>query len=524
VSRTLRALLCALALVIALPRALAAAPAPAPVAFVPLDDRPVTLQLPILLGDIAGRRVLTPPVTSLGHYLTPGDPDAILRWLVSDETRSASALVASLDMLAYGGLVASRVPGIPAYVAYTRLRRLAQLHAERPDLAIAAFGTIMRLAPTGVPATTPYWANGAVVDRIADYANLPSPPTTAADRERAANLRAQIGSQTLDAYLATRARNLDVDQFALQLAAEGTFGELVLGQDDAGPVGLHVADVAALNRTSRRFGLGSRASIEPGADELGMVLLARVFAQGIGWQPAVRVRYSRAGAAAVVDPLEYVPIDVTIGKLIRAAGGARTESDGADIDLFVRVPNTTATDDAAFADAIAADIAAGRSVAIADLTFLSGAPPAADQQSLVQTLIDRKLAGRVDAFASWNTDANTVGTALAAAIAVGTGRRTGRYDARSHAAFMLDRYADDYAFHQFVRPVLNDTLRGQGVDTTLLATASLDWAADHNRALLWPLTIDLLAKIYPEYHDWGLTITLPWERTFETQLDVRLGS
>ena len=97
------------------------------------------------------------------------------------------------------------------------------------------------------------------------------------------------------------------------------------------------------------------------------------------------MRYSRAGAAAVIDPLEYVPIDVTIGKLIRAADGTRAAGDGAEIDLFVRVPKTTATDDAAFVEAIAADIAAGRSVAIADLTFLSGTPPAADQQSLVQT-------------------------------------------------------------------------------------------------------------------------------------------
>ncbi len=64
----------------------------------------------------------------------------------------------------------------------------------------------------------------------------------------------------------------------------------------------------------------------------------------------------------------------------------------------------------------------------------------------------------------------------------------------------------------------------QDIDTTLLAAASLDWAADHNRALLWPLTVDLLAKVYPQYRDWGLTITLPWQRTFETQLDVRLGS
>ncbi len=245
-SRTLRAVFCALALAVALPRPLSAATAPAPVAFVPLDDRPVTLQLPLLLGHIAGRAVLAPPVALLGHYLTPGDPDGILRWLSSDATRPANALVVSLDMVAYGGLVASRVPGVPTYVAYTRLRQLAQLRADRPGLGIVAFGTIMRLAPTGVPATTPYWANGDVVDRIAEYASLPSPTRTADERARAAHLRALIGPKTLDAYLATRARNRDVDQFALQLAAEGTFDEIVLGQDDAGPAGLHVADVAAV--------------------------------------------------------------------------------------------------------------------------------------------------------------------------------------------------------------------------------------------------------------------------------------
>jgi hypothetical protein len=40
--------------------------------------------------------------------------------------------------------------------------------------------------------------------------------------------------------------------------------------------------------------------------------------------------------------------------------------------------------------------------------------------------------------------------------------------------------------------------------------------------MLWPYALDLLAKIYPQYRDAGLTITLPWERTFEAQLDVRL--
>ena len=41
------------------------------------------------------------------------------------------------------------------------------------------------------------------------------------------------------------------------------------GKDDAGPQGMHVRDVAALEAQRRRFGLQAIASIEPGADELG---------------------------------------------------------------------------------------------------------------------------------------------------------------------------------------------------------------------------------------------------------------
>jgi hypothetical protein len=87
---------------------------------------------------------------------------------------------------------------------------------------------------------------------------------------------------------------------------------------------------------------------------------------------------------------------------------------------------------------------------------------------------------------------------------------------------MLDRYIDDYAFHQFVRPILNERLRSRGIDTTLLMPEVAREAASANRALLWPYALDLLARIYPQYRDGALTITLPWDRTFETQIDVRL--
>jgi hypothetical protein len=512
-----------LALLAALWLALAPARAAATsVAFVPLDDRPVTLQLPVMLGAIAGQTVLTPPRPMVGHYLTPGDPDAIFGWLQTPGVTSASAVVASSDMLVYGGLVASRTPGVSLDRAFARLRRVASLRAQNPVPFFGIFGTIMRLAPTGVPAdVSGYWATGSTVDAIQAYANLPDPPVTADDRAKAARLRATIGADTLDAYLASRRRNLLIDEAALRDTANGAFDRIVIGQDDAGPVGLHLRDVAALQDIVDFLGLERLASIEPGADELGMVMLARAFARNVGWRPNVAVRYSRLDGASYQDRLEYVPIDTTIARLI-AACGARRVADAADVELFVRVPETNPVDEAAFEDAIAVDVAAGRSVAVADLSFLSGGP-GPEQQELTRALIARGLAGKLDAFASWNTNANTVGTALAAAVAAGAGRRAGRFDPRAQAEFMLDRYIDDYAFHQFVRPVLNDELRARGIDTTLLSPEIAREASDRNRALLWPYALELLAEIYPQYRDAGLTITLPWQRTFETQIDVRLA-
>jgi hypothetical protein len=500
-----------------------AEPGPA-VAFVPLDDRPVTFQLPVALGLIAGQPVRTPSRAALGTYLRSGDPEAIARWLRGPATSGVGALVASSDMVAYGGLVASRIPGIAAGDAYVRLRDLAALKAERGIGFVGVFGTIMRLAPTGVPRLGPaadYYAAGQTVDDLQAYANLPDPPQTGEQRRKAAHLRELIGPATLDAYLSTRTRNRDVDEWALQMAAEGGIDRIVIGQDDAGPTGLHLRDVAKLKATARAFGLGDRASIEPGADELGMVMLARAFARNVGWTPTVSLDYSRPDGGAVNDQLEYVPIETTISQIIGACGARRAALGSADIALYVRVAETMPSDESAFEDRIAADVARGTSVAVADLTFLHG-NPGEEQRALTQALIARGLAGKIDAFASWNTDANTIGTALPEAIAVGAGRRAGRYDARAHAQFMLDRYIDDYAFHQFVRPQINETLRARDIDTSLLLPAVAREAGAQNRAALWPYALDLLANIYPQYRDAGLTITLPWDRTFETQIDVRL--
>ena len=490
-------------------------------AFVPLDDRPATDQFPQLIAQIAGVRLQVPPAPLLGNFLTAGQPDAILAWLDRLPV-DTQAFVVSNDMLAYGGLVASRIPATPQATAEARLAGMAQVRASHSLGAFSVFGTVMRLAPTGVPAIGPA-ANfpfaGDVWPKIQKYANLPDPPVTADDRATAQRLRSELGP-TLEAYLGTRARDLHVDLQLLQYDARGAVDRVVLGQDDAGPQGLHLRDLAALRDYATQAMPYGRWSIEPGADELGMVGVAAALVRQAGLVPRVRVIYSHGSGDVIQRGIEYVPIRDTITGVIVSSGGVQVAADEpADVDLYVRVPGTSAAEERAFVDAIARD---PYRAAVADLSFINS-NDLADQRRLMDDLIARGVAGVVEAFASWNTTANTVGTAIPEAFAVLAGKRLNSYDAKAQLTFTYMRYVDDVLFQKVVRPQLNAELRAQpGVSTDYLLPDVAARATARDDALLRPLALALLPEIAPGARVASLAITLPWNRTFETQLQVRL--
>ena len=192
-----------------------------------------------------------------------------------------------------------------------------------------------------------------------------------------------------------------------------------------------------------------------------------------------------------------------------------------DISLYVRVPNSTSAQDDAFVADMTADASANRSVALADLSYLRSY---ADQARFAERILASGLAARLDAYSSWNTNANTVGTALAEAIAADAGRRMRTYDSLAHRTFTFTLFLDDYAFHDEVRPDLNATLAAQGItDHSLLAPDVAAIIAQRDRALLWNYAEQILAQLDPGYHIAALSIELPWSRTFETSIDVGLA-
>jgi len=484
--------------------------------FVPLDDRPVTRQLPEMLGQIAGVRIIEPPRKLLGRYLTPGKPDAIISWLnnASQENLMASFVISS-DMLAYGGLVASRIPSTSYNTAQTRLREFTQLRHAHPGASIDAFGTIMRLAPTGVPAigdAASFFAAFPVWQYLQEYANLHDPPFPA-EAARADELRTLIGKPTLDGYIEARTRNYGIDLDLVRQTASGTLNALVLGQDDAGVIGLHVKEVQALEKAS-----GPDVSIEPGADELGMVLVARELARRICWVPRVAVRYYGTG---LQDLREFTSIPETIDHLITISGAIH-DDEHPDITLYVRLPQNSGSSDDRLVTAMQDDETHNSSIALADLTFLQATYDA--QAAFARRILQDGVASKLDGYAAWNTNANTVGTVLAETIAANAGRRSGTYNALAHREFTFIRLLDDYAFHDEVRPQLNAALDAQGItDHTYLLPAIARRSEEQNNFLLAQQAPTILAELYPGLHIAAMRTTLPWNRTFETEIEVGLA-
>lgn len=525
-----------LALVIGVLASDAWAQAPMRVALVPLDDRPVCLQYPEMMAPLAHAEVVAPPRPALGRFTTPGDTTAIGRWLSALDLASIDALIVSVDMLAYGGLVASRVHQVDVDAALTRLDVLRDIRRRRPDLPIYAFSVIMRLAPTADGVNEAWRSQLSRWADISPYAS--ADPALAAE---VSTLEGEIPADALAGYTAARARNLRVNQASLDLLADGVLTHLVLSQDDAKPRGVHVADRELLTRKIRERSLTERAVLQPGADEVAVLLLARAVLARHGIRPSMHATYSTGTARTMVAPFEDRALHETVSFHIRTAGAVESDTAAADLSLFVFASRHDAGVPEAFAGAVDGAVQAGRRVVVADVD------PKGDVQgasvSFTEALLARDLPARLYGYASWNTAGNTIGIAIphgllhhvGMVLASRCSSPAWHTAAEAQVRFMLHRLVNDYAYQGVVRATVNEALRRQGRSSLWLGAHAGAVESDIRSRLAGPFDrlaatftrgrlrlgasaqapLDVrVTKVGP------LSLHLPWARTFEALIDV----
>ena len=490
--------------------------------FVPLDDRPATRETVLDLLPLTGATWDTPPKEILGHRRRPADLDALWR-LVEREAGMIDGLIASSEVLIYGGLVASRISVDPLNVLWRRLDRLGRLVTRVPTYLSAVN---MRIPTGGSDEEPPYW--GAHGDALRQYsAELDAGEQTDDDARvrRAIEALGTVPAAAIDDLLRRRQRQLLLNLELMQMAGSGALRDLLIGQDDAQLYGLTRADLSVLRRFRDRTG-AARVHLSAGADELGARLLARVVNDAAQKTLKVAVRYTHPEARRSVPRYEPAPLEETVAAHLEAAG-CTVSDDNPEILLWIHnfpgvqqresidqrggPPAPTRTVAAAIAESVARGIVCG----CADVRFANGSDDA-----MVRSLLAREDFCGLAGYAGWNTCSNSLGTVIAQVVLSYHARESlsqVRYR-QIRRRYLARRLLDDWGYQTIVRPYLaREVIPPLGADPTALGPA-LGAVREAALAKYREQVVPSVERVFGS--PILLNISFPWDRLFE--IDVQL--
>ena len=509
---------------------------PGRILLIPLDSRPAAGQFASMIGAMAGVETRMPPYETLGRFTKPGSPEAIYEWLESQDLTGVRAIVASADMLAYGGLIASREDAATVNVAYDRLRRLIRFKREKAKgVRLYIFASTMRLAPTATKAAAPWRMNLAKYEEIKDRYERLRDPSLPAALER---LRGKVPAAQIVRYERTRARNYEVQRRLIKLAIGPEIDYMIYGQDDAKPDGPHIQENARLKTLVETLKLGSKVFFCEGIDQHANVLMSRALldpdAAG-SWTPKIRVVYSDELGKERFAMYESKTIEASLADQMQASGAKLAVGDEPyDYSLYLNVPKRRDETFEPFLSQLKSDVDQGFPVAVADIDFRADGT---GDRALYDAVIENGRAMRLLSYAGWNTAGNTMGTAIPAANVYLWSRRFGTDPLAREVAqreFLLHRLVDDSEYHRYTRPEayrMLDALQGSRDEAYGATYRAVD---DFVRSDLTSRIEEVFTTQFKdrrffagtgqyEFRTLGpVRVHLPWPRAYEVRIDFHL--
>lgn len=499
---------------------------------VPLDSRPAAGQFSQMIGRMANVYVQVPPPQILGRFTTPGKPEAVFEWLERQRLDDVIAVVVSTDMIAYGGLIASRTPEVSEEQAMQRFARLAEFKAKLNGRPLFGFSGIMRLYPTSTRATAPWRLQLGKMEELLDLYRS----TKSADLPgRIAALRSQVPSAEIERYRAARARNHSVQKNLLKLTSSGLFDYLILGQDDAQPYGPHILETKNLKSVAEALSIGGKVYFCEGVDQLSNILVSRALLKRHGWTPRVRIVYSDEAARKRIANYESKNIEQSLRDQLLASGARPWISGDYDYTLWLNAPDPNPESFHVFLEALASEVDQGFPTGVADINL--GKTGTGDPR-LFDDLWQNDRMIRLLSYAGWNTAGNTMGTSIPAANVYLLSRRIEADPLKRELAqreFVLHRFVNDFAFHRYTRPEayrLIDSLSGASREETYGSNFSAvnDFVRqDMEKHLQSFFAQQFLGKRFfagtKEYVLTGIDsvkIQLPWPRAYEVRLEFKI--
>ena len=509
-------------------------PTPRKILLIPVDDRPAVSHFASMIGDIAGVEIVTPPKPFLGKFKQPGSPPSILAWLQNQDLSQYDAVVVSADMIAYGGLIASRTDRSSENLAKNRLRELWKIRKSSYTTPFYVFSTLTRIAPTAVAENREwrqdlyYWAINRERARL--YNDPEAKRKTAAYAEK-------VPKAELARYDGIRERNVNIQVELLKMTYHGAFNHMTLGQDDAAAVGPHTREIASLNQEIDRLKLTTRSQFCMGIDQISNCLVSRALSDQAKWSPVVAIRTADSSGLDQVAAYETEPIRESLQDQIETSGATVTsDPEKADYILYLNTPKRDPNQFEAFVREMSASITAGKRIAIADTNL--GWSGTADPE-LFDALTAKRQGPQLVSYAGWNTAGNTMGTTIPAANAYLIALHTEVPGLRRETAarkFVLHRLVTDYFYNRYVRPEAykmiekmqdgnREEISAEENVTIVENFVKKDMEARLRQTFLEQMVANpfhVKDKTYNVIALQNVVVELPWPRAYEVHIDFDL--
>ena len=571
-----------------------------PIVFLPLDDRPCCWQFPQRLAQIAQVDLLLPTralwcgedkrqperANPEGEKLLAWFKDALaLGSAANRDGAEAPCLLAAVDALLYGGLVASRRPR-PPYMAAPLLQRLL---AELPGYSLYLFSVIMRVAPTQYTAAEVEGAlrltklsqqfaqeleqhYAAAAHSAGAVAHTEGAPVVAAVSQVAAakiahteksyrelNIRRRAAeAQVLSArnwsdlyqlspvfwqqYLGFRRRKDEINELLLEAwtkraqteACGGGF--LALCLDDSKTSGLNLWEAKFLQE---RLNSCSSASVGVGTDETAMLLLARA----VCGHSSLEIVWPYAGAEEQVGRYEGKNLAQVLASQAQWLNAVllpegQSGPGSAVPQIFIYAPWQSQLEACSQAEGksdlpeplwsawqqkVAASLEAGKQVYIADLAYANGG-----SRQLVSWLIQSGAVAKIAGYSAWNTLGNALGTILAWAALASWRRACPKFKASPAEQARLEKEQRRFLLERllddyFYQTLIRPQLSAKVGGAFVLLGKEQQLALESEILAQEKSYLAQLVQAWPEKKlSPSLKVELPWHRLFEVGLEVEL--
>lgn len=495
------------------------------VGYIPLDDRPCNLNFPYYFpkGEYS---LIEIDKSILGNIKSPANLDKLDDFIISNAPKM-DYLVVSLDTLIYGGLIPSRLHFKKEEELCSRLEVIKKIRQINPNIKIFAFITIMRCPNTNFDSEEPtyfskYGKKIFEYGRLTHLSKLES--TTKENISRLEALKKEIPSEIIKDFTSRRATNLKVVKRVIDEYKKGLFDYFIIPQDDSAPYGFTSMDQNEVRNYLKENKLINKVLIYPGADEVGMNLIARCYSDYKKISPKIYVYYSSCKGPFVIPSFEDRMIDLTINSQILVSGSLRVYSfSEADIVLLINIGGKMLYMPSEEERIIPYDIERnlpemmnyikytkkeGKIAAIGDVAIPTGA-----DFELLKLMQKENLLLEVDAYASWNTSSNTIGTVIASSVIYFFGK-----DEKSNKEFLIHRYYDDVGYCSYTR--------GWCDVNAALARGYTEAVLDGVSGTCTKMTrVELLRYMSEEYPEVAkfvkdVEVTSPWNRSFEMDFKI----